>query len=131
MDLVQELFEALLRKKSTDADLAYLYRAITNRSLNFLRDRKNQQRLLDHHGETSQVQLRPTSNGDLYSMDLLLQLVRSLDLKSAEILTYHFIDDMTQEEIAALLTVSRRDVGRHLERIRVQAQVLAGEAEVV
>ena len=47
-DLVQGLFLDLLQRPATPADLPYLYRAITHRCLNHLRDRRNQGRLLSN-----------------------------------------------------------------------------------
>ena len=47
-DLVQGLFLDLLQRPRAAADLPYLYRAITNRCLNHLRDRGNQGRLLSN-----------------------------------------------------------------------------------
>ena len=35
-----------------------------------------------------------------------------------EVLTYHYLDDMTQDEIATLLGLSRKTVGKRLERLR-------------
>ena len=46
-DVVQALFVEMLKRGQAVADLAYLYRAVTNRCLNFLRDHANRQRLLD------------------------------------------------------------------------------------
>jgi len=45
-DVVQELFVDLLQRGQTEADLPYLYRAVTNRCLNVLRNADNRARLL-------------------------------------------------------------------------------------
>src|SRR5262249_32295202 len=45
-DVVQGLFLDLLQRPAAPADLPYLYRAITHRCLNHLRDARNRGRLL-------------------------------------------------------------------------------------
>src|SRR5262252_5080696 len=45
-DIVQGLFLDLLERPDTPGDLPYLYRAVTHRCLNHLRDRRNRGRLL-------------------------------------------------------------------------------------
>ncbi|NVL68035.1 hypothetical protein HWN74_27275, partial [Escherichia coli] len=47
-DLVQGLFVDILQKGETP-DFPYLYRAITNRCLSFLRDERNRARILDRN----------------------------------------------------------------------------------
>lgn len=46
------------------------------------------------------------------------KVVRELDASETEVLTYRYLDDMTQEEIASLLGLSRKTVGKRLERVR-------------
>ena len=41
----------------------------------------------------------------------------ALDDESLEILTYRYLDDMTQEEIAAMLGISRKTVGKRLGEV--------------
>ena len=44
--------------------------------------------------------------------------MRELDDAETEVLTYRFFDDMTQDEIATLLGLSRKTVGKRLDRVR-------------
>ena len=46
-DIVQNLFADLHQRAEPVLDLPYLYRAVTNRCLTFLRDEKNRARLLE------------------------------------------------------------------------------------
>ena len=71
---------------------------------------------------------RPGSHIDEIVLDrqLLARLAHSLDARAWEILVYHFIDDMTQEEIATLLGTSRKTIVRRLKRARDEASRLAG-----
>ena len=47
VDVVHALFVDLIPRWSRDVDLPYLYRAVTNRCLNFVRDESNRARLLE------------------------------------------------------------------------------------
>jgi RNA polymerase sigma-70 factor (ECF subfamily) len=125
-DLVQALFLDLIQRPRAAADLPYLYRAITNRCLNHLRDRGNQGRLLSQHDQALRGVPRNHVDEMVLDRQLLASLARRLDAPTWEILVYHFIDDMTQEEIAGLLGTSRKTIVRRLKRVRNEASRLAG-----
>ena len=57
--------------------------------------------------------------------DLLAKLVRELDDAHCEVLAYRYLDDMTQEEIAELTGLSRKTIGKRLDRIRDAVRRLA------
>ena len=125
-DVVQSLFVDLLQRPEAPLDLPYLYRAITNRCLTLLRDRSNRSRLL----EGSDVSLFPAPrilcDEHVIGHDLLAKLVRELDESHCEVLVHRFVDDMTQDEIAALLGLSRKTIGHRLEHIREVVARVAG-----
>jgi RNA polymerase sigma factor (sigma-70 family) len=125
-DLVQGLFLDLIQRPRAAADLPYLYRAITNRCLNHLRDRGNQGRLLSRHDQALRGMPRTHVDELVLDRQLLASLARCLDALAWEILVYHFIDDMTQDEIAALVGTSRKTIVRRLKRVRDEASRLAG-----
>src|SRR6266496_4309499 len=112
-DLVQGLFLDLLLRPETPADLPYLYRAITHRCLNHLRDRRNQGRLLAGADETPRGPARTRLDERVVDRQLL---------------AYHFVDDLTQDEIAGLIGTSRKTVARRLQVIREEARRLAEAA---
>jgi RNA polymerase sigma factor (sigma-70 family) len=117
-DILQALFVDLYQRSDAPMDLPYLYRAVTNRCLTFLRDESNRGRLLARHDQAL-VPARRTACDDLViGHDLLLKLAAELDPGESEVLAYRFIDDMTQDEIATLLGLSRKTIGHRLERIR-------------
>ncbi len=124
-DIVQGLFVDLLKEGKTDVDLPYLYRAVTNRSLNFIRDRKRRGVLLAGRAKEitplNGVQLDDRAIGN----ELMTRLVDALDKKSKEILVYRYFDDLTQEEIAGLTGFSRKTIGKRLKKIERTAQELA------
>jgi RNA polymerase sigma-70 factor (ECF subfamily) len=117
-DLVQGLFVDLHTRGETPTDLPYLYRAVTNRCLTFLRDETNRARLRDRHDTTLFPAARTACDDQAIGLDLLTKLVGELDESETEVLTYRYLDDMTQDEIATLLGVSRKTVGKRLDRVR-------------
>jgi RNA polymerase sigma-70 factor (ECF subfamily) len=128
-DLVQALFVDLYQRDDVPLDLPYLYRAITNRSLSFLRDESNRARLLERNVTALAPSPRTRCDDRVIGLDLLAKLVRELDDAETEVLTYHYLDDMTQDEIAALLGLSRKTIGKRLERLRqVVRRVVETEA---
>jgi RNA polymerase sigma factor (sigma-70 family) len=116
-DLVHGLFADLHGRGDIPLDLPYLYRAITNRCLTFLRDESNRARLLERHDAALAPAPRTKCDDRVIGMDLLAKLLRELDESETEVLTYRYLDDMTQDEIASLLGLSRKTVGKRLERL--------------
>jgi RNA polymerase sigma-70 factor, ECF subfamily len=125
-DAVQGLFADLLSRGAGEVDLPYLYRALTNRCLNTLRDTSNRQRLLAQHEDAVRGVVRTRCDDEVIGMDLLLKLLDRLDPKATEVLVYRYFDDLTQEEIAELLATSRKTVGKRLDKIREAVRALAG-----
>jgi RNA polymerase sigma-70 factor, ECF subfamily len=117
-DLVQTLFTDLYQRDDVPLDLPYLYRAVTNRCLSFLRDESNRACLLERNVMALAPAARTRCDDRVIGLDLLAKLVRELDDAETEVLTYHYLDDMTQDEIATLLGLSRKTVGKRLERLR-------------
>ncbi len=117
-DILQALFVDLYQRSDAPMDLPYLYRAVTNRCLTFLRDENNRGRLLERHDAALTPARRTACDDQVIGHDLLLKLVRELDPAESEVLAYRFVDDMTQDEIATLLGLSRKTVGKRLDRIR-------------
>src|SRR4051812_1900109 len=76
-DLVQELFVDL-HAKGESPDLPYLYRAITNRCLTYIRDEKNRVRLLEGITEHAPP-TRSRTEDRVVGIDLLSKLTRTLD----------------------------------------------------
>jgi RNA polymerase sigma-70 factor (ECF subfamily) len=123
-DIVQGLFADMLSKGQAVADLPYLYRAVTNRCINFLRYGVNRRRLLERQDELLRGPVRIRCDEHVIGMDLLLKLVDGLDSKCRETLVYRFFDEMTQEEIAGLMSTSRKTVGKRLKKIHAQVRDL-------
>jgi RNA polymerase sigma-70 factor, ECF subfamily len=126
-DLVHGLFVDLLEKDEMNLELPYLYRAVTNRCLTLLRDEGNRARILAAHDPDARGPARTTCHDRVVDVDLLAKLVDRLDDEEREILVCRFIDDMTQDEIAELCGLSRKTVGKRLERIKDVVASLGGE----
>ena len=126
-DLVHALFVDLLQRGEASPDLPYLYRAINNRCLTFLRDENNRARLLGEAEEILRGPVRTRCDDRAIDMDLFLKLTRTLDEPTLDVLICHHFDDMTQEEVASVLGTSRKTVGRRLEDIRQAVRKLTGE----
>ena len=123
-DIVQGLFMDLLKKGREDESLAYLYRAATNRCLNLIRNRKKRRALLEQNPSPERPPVRTLLEEMVVGQELLARLVERLDKKAAELLVYKYLDDMTQEEIAEIMGLSRKTVGKRLAKITGIAQKL-------
>ncbi|MEZ4403963.1 MAG: sigma-70 family RNA polymerase sigma factor [Kofleriaceae bacterium] len=125
VDVVQSLFADLIARREDAVDLPYLYRAITNRALNLLRDAHGRARLL----EREQASLAPTARVPtatrVIGLDLLGRLCDQLDGNHRDVLVARYLDELTQDEIAELYGVSRKTVGKRLARVDALAAELA------
>jgi RNA polymerase sigma-70 factor (ECF subfamily) len=128
-DVVQALFVDLVERGVERVELAYLYRAVTNRCLNLIRDRRNRERLLERQEPALRGPARVRCDDQVIGLDLLMRLGGRLDDKHMEVLVCRYVDDMPQDEIALLCRTSRKTIGKRLQRIRERMAELRGEAE--
>lgn len=128
IDVVHALFADLIPKWSRDVDLPYLYRAITNRCLNVVRDRGTRARLLEREQTVAAPVGRVKLEDQIVGVGLIAALADRLDQGHMEVLVARFVDDMTQEEIAEHLKLSRKTIGKRLDRIRDEVIALRAEA---
>jgi RNA polymerase sigma-70 factor (ECF subfamily) len=126
-DVVQGLFVEMLRRGDPRADLPYLYRAVTNRCLNLMRDHANRERLLARQDAALRGPVRTRCDEEVLGVDLVCKLLGRLDERCSEVLVYRYFDDLTQDEIAALQDTSRKTVGHRLDRIREAVVALREE----
>ncbi len=123
-DVVQDLFTDLLESSSMDLTLPYLYRAVTNRCLNMIRDHKTRKRLLEVKVVPVTRVVRRSCEGRVVDLDVLTKLVDGLDPMNQEILVYYYLDDMSQDEVATILDTSRKTVGIRLGKIKEALKAL-------
>lgn len=128
VDVVHALFADLIPTWTPAVDLPYLYRAVTNRCLNLVRDRGTRARLLAREPTAAAPVGRVRLDDEVVGIGLIAALAERLDDAHLQVLVCRFVDDMTQDEIAAHLGVSRKTVGKRLDRIRDAVTALrAGE----
>jgi RNA polymerase sigma-70 factor, ECF subfamily len=128
IDIVHGLFVDLIPKWNRDVDLPYLYRAVTNRCLNAVRDRGTRARLLEREQTVAAPIGRVQLEDEVVGVGLIGKLAERLDAGHLEVLVCRFVDDMTQEEIAEQLKLSRKTIGKRLDRIRDEVIALRQEA---
>lgn len=127
-DVVQGLFVELMQRPKKNTELPYLYRAVTNRSLNLLRDRKNRERLLEHQQVALRGPVRTRLDERVVDLDLLIRLTEKLDQRTLEVVVCCFVDDMSQEEAAEFLGTSRKTIGKRLKKARERLELLAHDS---
>jgi RNA polymerase sigma-70 factor (ECF subfamily) len=129
IDVVHGLFADLLSQPDTPMELPYLYRAITHRCLNLVRDAPGRARLLAREQATVAPSSRLPDGRRALDVDLLARLCGALDGDHLEVLVCRFVDEMTQEEIGVHLGLSRKTIGKRLARIHERlAELDAGAA---
>jgi RNA polymerase sigma-70 factor, ECF subfamily len=129
-DVVQEVFRQLLQSgaafRGEARPITYLYRITTNLCLNHLRGREVRGEGRAAQSRQPSVEHAGPEPGLSEARELLMKLAASLDDRSARVAVLHFMDGLTQDEIGKVLGMSRKTVGRVLERIRRSAAVLGG-----
>lgn len=116
-EVVQDLFLGLFERPEQFAGKStvttWLYSATTHACLNRLRNQRNRGRLLSEHGDSPGIgaTLRPDALVELR------EVLHRLPPPLGEVAVYAFHDELSHEEIAALVGCSRRQVGNLIERI--------------
>jgi RNA polymerase sigma-70 factor (ECF subfamily) len=129
-DVVQSLFLDLFSSGRSEVELPYLYRAVTHRCLSLLRDQNNRARLLARQEPALRGTVRTRCDDEAIGLDLIAKVLSALNARASEVLVYRYFDDLSQEEIAELIGVSRKTVGKLLKDVQdtVQRVRSAGEA---
>jgi RNA polymerase sigma factor (sigma-70 family) len=128
-DAVQNLFLELLQRPEPTLDLPFLYRALTHRCLNLLRDEKNRVRLLERESPALRGSSRISPDAQVLGLDTLCKLADCVEESIMETLVYRFFDEMGLEEIARVMGVSRKTVQNRLARAS-EALAQLGHVEV-
>ena len=131
-EMVHEIFMGLLESpgqfQGRSALATWLYSATTHRCLNRIRDRKNQSRLLREHALPASPEGGATSASATSDGITLRRLLAALPEELAAVAVYHYLDEMTQQEVADALGRSRRHVVNLLERLESFVRAWEGAA---
>jgi RNA polymerase sigma-70 factor (ECF subfamily) len=117
-DVTQEVFMRMLDAYPDPGGVApsvgWLYQVTTNHCLNLLRDSKRRQALLAEH--------LPAGEPGREAETSVALLLRGVPEHLHEVAVYYYVDEMSQEEIAAVLAVSQRTISARLSEFKVVAQ---------
>lgn len=101
--------------------LRWMYRITTNLCLNRLRQRRAHPVVADPELVSALVELRTADGVDRRTV---LQLLDRHDEVTQQIVVYYYLDDMSMEEVAETVGLSRKTVGKKLEQFREKARVM-------
>lgn len=128
-DVVQALFVDLWQQTPRPPmELGYLYRALTRRCLNHLRDHNNRTRLLQQHSPSLRGAVRIAPDDRALGLDALIKLRERVDEAVMEVVVYRYFDELTLEEIAEVTGVTRKTVSKRLGHASDAVRALRQEA---
>ncbi|KFE63984.1 RNA polymerase sigma factor [Hyalangium minutum] len=123
-DAVQETFIRILQNASAfrreARPMTYIYRVTTNVCLNMLRSRSLRDVAPQEAGPEPEVDTLAPSE----CRDFLLELSRELDERSLTVAALYYVDELSQEEIAQVMGLSRKTIVREVKHISTLAQTL-------
>lgn len=130
-DALQEVFIRALRAgsgfRAQASPVTWLYRVATNYCLNCLRDERRRAALWSAFGPAE----APVHTGDASARIQLEQILTRVRPELQEIAIYALHDELSHDEIAELVGVSRRTIGNRLAEFRTEvAAVLTLAPEV-
>jgi RNA polymerase sigma factor (sigma-70 family) len=131
-DAVQEVFVRALRAAAEfrgDADpRAWLCRVADQWCVDVLRGRQRNAALSDSSREAFEVAIQAAvSDDDRESLLTVRQLLAGLDLDSVRLAVLHYVDELTQEELAKEIGVSSRTIDKRLQQLHDHARSLSRE----
>jgi RNA polymerase sigma factor (sigma-70 family) len=121
-DALQEIFLSLADDQPFEhrgGATAWFYLRTTHFCLNRLRDARNRARLRGERGEQAAASEPARGENLVVARDELARLPNEI----AEAAIYYYCDEMTHDEIAALMGCSRRHVGHLLERLHLATRM--------
>jgi RNA polymerase sigma-70 factor (ECF subfamily) len=86
--------------------------------------------LLEREATSAAPIARVRLDDQIVGVRLIAALAERLDEGHMQVLVARFVDDMTQEEIAEHLGLSRKTIGKRLDRIRDEVVSLRTEVAV-
>lgn len=125
-DAIQNVFAKLLTKPDSfqgrSRPATFLYAVITNHCLATLRDRNNRRRIVDDHVSPSLPRAQAPTGDHRHE---LRSLLARLPEDAAQVVVYYYIDELTQDQIAEVMSIGRRAVAALLAQATDLARTLA------
>jgi RNA polymerase sigma-70 factor (ECF subfamily) len=112
-DVFLALFEGYERFRGQSAVSTYVYGAITHACLNRLRNQRKRRDLAARQFSEARVDPGRAAESAAMLHDLLARLPEQL----SEVAVYHYLDELSQREIASLLGCSHTHVGALIARL--------------
>lgn len=126
-DAMQEVFMRVLRVEDLERfspnPMAWLYRTTTNLCLNRLRDLKRRGQLL-----TMWQVNEDFVDGEADARLSLQRILSVVPEELQDIAVYYYVDELSHEEIAGIVGVSRRTIGNRLASFHALVKDLVPEA---
>jgi RNA polymerase sigma-70 factor, ECF subfamily len=129
-DAVQEVFERMINAgsqfRSEARPMTYVYRVTTNVCLNLLRARRQREPSTSDTSISDPALSESIADaGAVEAAQFLAVLAKHLSDRELQIAILYFVDELTQDEIADVLELSRKTIGRELNAVRTRAVSLA------
>lgn len=119
-EVLQEIFLSLLDRPDQfdrrSAVTTFLYSMTTHACLNRLRNQRRRADLLSREARGGQAEAGAEATIDA------ARLLHGLPERLARVAIHYFIDEMTHDEIAEVIGVSRRQVGNLVARVEEEAR---------
>ena len=112
-DVFLALFEDYARFRGGSSVSTYLYSAVTHACLNRLRNQRKRRDLVAERFVEARFDPGQSAEASAMLRDLLARVPEPL----CEVLVYHYLDELSQREIASLLGCSHTHVGALLARL--------------
>ena len=126
-DVLHDVFVNLYRSGERFAErssvVTYLYSMTTHQCLNRLRNRRTRARLLGVESAAWPRLVPARGEGQILAREIL----EALSAEDASLALYLYCDELTHDEIAALLGCSRRTVGNLEQRLAARIRELVPE----
>jgi RNA polymerase sigma factor (sigma-70 family) len=130
-DVVQEVFLKLVRHEPPQgAELKWMYATATNTCLDRMRANLRKDAGWQGDVRTAESQRRAVSLEEAFaSAELCRALLARVDEKTRAIAVLVYVDQMTQQEAADVLDLSRKTVGERLQKLSTAASELFAVAK--
>jgi RNA polymerase sigma factor (sigma-70 family) len=121
-EVLHDVFASLLERPSQfegrSSIMTFLYSMTTHQALSRLRTEQRRRRILEDHHDPSPALVG--QQGPIRSE--LMEILRSLPEELATVAVYHYLDEMTQDEIAVTMGCSRQWVTKLVARLRAHVE---------